>query len=340
MANNVDEINKSCGNYLDTVHALLCFISLVCWERTPEPYFSFGRRMHTSPQNRIKKEEEVTPDAVIQLTNNLGLIIETKVSLPENASFWRKEADQIIKYDDNLKGWWTTDEYITDYNVVVLIEITKSLKFKSYLLELQANGEITLGDVICGISFVRTQRLTEQIYFQPLWGRTKDSVLSSKLENGMPIPLEKVKVSYGNIKFYDHEPDVEHLVVVMWNDVFITKKDPSNFDPETKRHLISVEVNALAHELQRSFGCIAIRRTPADTQHEQHREVEFPKISWVRRALDFLTTIGYAKRRSENEYTVLYRLIRKDLIEYFASKRIKEKKRKPEEKEPTLFDES
>jgi len=56
--------------------------------------------------------------------------------------------------------------------------------------------------------------------------------------------------------------------------------------------------------------------------------------------LDFLTTIGYAKRRSENEYTVLYRLIRKDLIEYFASKRIKEKKRKPEEKEPTLFDES
>ncbi len=339
MANNIGEIVKSCHNYLDTVHALLCFISLTCWERTPEPYFSIGRRMHTSSRNKIKKDKEVTPDAVIQFSNSLGLITETKASLPENKEFWRKETDQFLKYNDNLKGWWTPDEFIANYNVIVLIEVARSLEYRSYLLDLQTKGEITLDDTICGISFVRAKRLTEQIYFEPKWGRIKDPTLAKKLVNGISIPLEKVKATYGNIKFYDHESDIEYLISVMWNDVFITKKNDTNFDPESKRYLIDIDVNSLARELQRSFGCIAIRRVPSNLRRENQREVEFPRITWVRKALVLLVKIGYAQKRTEDSYTILYRLIRKDLIEHFAAKRIKEEKKKQEEKEPMLFNE-
>jgi hypothetical protein len=340
VANSVEDIKKACYNYLDTVDTLLCFISLSCWERLPKPYYSFGHHMLTSPQNKIVKNNEVKPDAVIQFTDKFGLITEIKTSLPENSNYWRKDVDQIIKYDDRLKGWWTVDEYISDYNCVLLIEVNRSLEFKSFLFGLRDKGEITLSDAICGISFVRTPRLSEQIYFEPRWGTIKDQVLYKKLENGISIPIEKVKTYYGNIKFCDHEPEVEWLIAVMWNDVFITKKNEDIYDPATKRYLINVEVNALAHDLQNNFGCIAIRNIPSSNSPNHPGEVEFPKISWVRKALDFLVTIKYAQKISDDEYTIFYRLIRKEIIEYFATLRINEKRKKPEEKEPMLFDEN
>ena len=141
MATSVEEILKKCYSYLYTVNSLLCFISLTCWGRDPVPNYAFGRRMSTSGGNKIRKNGEVTPDAVIQIAEELGLIIEIKSSLPENDEYWKKEAAQLLKYDDDLDGWWTPDERIAAYNVILLIDQARSLEFKAYLSKLRDLGE-------------------------------------------------------------------------------------------------------------------------------------------------------------------------------------------------------
>jgi len=341
MADTLDDILKKCYNYPYTVETLLCFISLVTWERTPYSY-SFGRRMTTSAENQISPNSDVTPDSVIQLSDNIGLVVEIKTSMSRNQDHWRGDINQLLKYDDTLKGWWTDDESIPVHNVIVLIETTRWHEFYKYLFSLRDGGEIIFSDNICGTSFVRAQNtlFIENIIYEQRWGEIKDRELINKLTGGISIPIERVKSSYGNIKFYDSKPEIEYLLSVIWNDIFNPRRQNSTYNKEFRYYPIDINIRNLTDELQCSFGCIALRGDHSLTQNE--REVEFPQLSWVREALDALVEYGMAKKNTNENYVVFYKLIKTDLLEYFAKRRLKEKKTKKKiitERQPMLFPE-
>jgi hypothetical protein len=57
-----------------------------------------------------------------------------KKSLPQNNNDnWRDVVDQLLKYDDDLTGWWTDNEFISVSCPVLLLHISRSADFGMYL---------------------------------------------------------------------------------------------------------------------------------------------------------------------------------------------------------------
>ena len=124
---SLDQVKEKIDEYEGTIHAIQAFVSLTTWDklvglRVADTEFSFGRRMETSSGNRVSPDSDVTPDVVIQVGSNLGYTIEVKYSLPKDTEYWSDTANQLLKYDDDLVGWWTKSEHINSRCTALLIE--------------------------------------------------------------------------------------------------------------------------------------------------------------------------------------------------------------------------
>jgi len=342
---SIKEIRDKNNYYENTINALLCFIALTTWENNQKRancYYSFGRRMTTSASNTISPNQDVTPDCVIQTSSDLGYIIEVKISLPSDETHWNKIINQLEKYDDNLIGWWTDDERIPNHNVILLIHLTRSQRFKRYITNLIENGQYDLNDNIWGIEFVSSQETEEYIFFRTFWEAHNifDRNLSNILNEGKDIPLERVKISYGNIKFYDTKPEPEYLLSIIWQDILTHKKSEVEFNKELNCYPIKIDIRELTKELQRSYGSTALQKS-CNIDRNEEREIEYPKQSWVKEALDILCKLELAAKDQENmyTYTIFFRELRlqkRDIVEYFAKHRAK--KEKKEEMQRKLFE--
>lgn len=171
-----EEIRERNNDYEGTISALLCFISLTTWEgaqRNPNSYYSFGRRMTTSNANLVSPNQDITPDAIIQILDNLGFIVEAKISMSINESYWHEILEQLKKYDDDLVGWWTENEHIDRHTVVLLIHMTRSVDFNNFREAQIESGLFQSSYDISGIEFILSQQEKEFILF-------RTSVLSRK----------------------------------------------------------------------------------------------------------------------------------------------------------------
>ena len=189
------------------------------------------------------------------------------------------------------------------------------------------------------------QQQKEFILFRTTWGNDKihDRTLANRLQSGVSIPLEDVKVSYGNIKFYDCKPEPEYLLSIIWQDIFTHLSREVAFSKQLNCYPININIQSLTQELQKSFGSIALQRS-CDLDENDEREVEYPKLSWVREALESLIKLELASKSSEDEYVVHFRQLRlkadRDLVDYFSKHRTKKEKIPGEEEQPQLFEES
>ena len=98
--------------------ALLLFSALIVHdgrEVREGGHFGFGRRMDTSVNNPVIPSSTVTPDLVAQKAEDFGIVAEIKRSLSSDPTTWTQHIDQIRKYDDRLKGWWTNTELLRKY---------------------------------------------------------------------------------------------------------------------------------------------------------------------------------------------------------------------------------
>ena len=203
MNSHLEDLKKSIDNYISTVNALLCFISLTAWNssKSKEQYFcSFGRNMTTSPHNPISPDESVTPDEIIQLSPSFGLIAEVKIGLPKAKELWIDIEKQIRKYDDSLIGWWTNDGLISKWNCILLIEIARSEEYKEFHEKLISDGVFTASENIMGIEFSRSDQYNNYIFFRTRWGSAHDSVLAETLRLGKKKDIQEAEKHYGRSK--------------------------------------------------------------------------------------------------------------------------------------------
>lgn len=341
---SIREIKDKNNDYENTINALLCFISLTTWEgnqRRPNSYYSFGRRMTTSASNFISPNQDITPDSIIQVLDDLGFIVEAKISLPADENRWSRVLNQLKKYDDELTGWWTQDEHINNHNVILLLHMSRSVSFKNYRATLIENADYEPSDNIWGIEFVLSGQTEEFILFRTCWEANNiyDRNLSSRLEISVNIPLEKVKFSYGNIKFYDSKPEPEYLLSIIWQDIFTPLKREVEFNRQLKCYPIKTDIQTLTNELQKSYGAIALQKS-CNIDSGDEREVEYPKSSWVQEALGILIKLGLALKDDEDNYTIFFRELRlrgdRDIVDYFAKHRAK--KEREEDSQRGLFE--
>jgi hypothetical protein len=309
----VDEILNRIDDYESTIHAGQSFISLITWEKSEiveTSKYSIGRRMTTSGKNIISKNEEITPDILIQKHNELGYIVEVKKSLPKDKREWEEVARQIIKYDDELIGWWNfPNETINVQCVVLLIHISRGKDFSDFFIDYLKTHGIKLKNNVSIIEFSRSDERLHYYFLRKGYGNILDTDLEKKLNSGIPIPIEKVVSTYGKQKFFDCEPPVvEYTMTILWQDIFNSMRG-GKIDRKQNVFPIEVSIQQLTDELQKLYGSVG----------NSHRDVEYPQSSWIRSAMDAFVCLGYAIKKDEENYTILFRKISNDLISNFAN---------------------
>lgn len=311
-----DKVKQKIEDYQTTIHAIQSFISLVTWDNaTEQPIKGFqasmGRKMETSAQNIIAPCITVTPDAVIQRLSTLGYVVEAKKSLPKNDGYWDEEIKQLQKYDDSLTGWWTSDEKIECRCLVLLIEISRSAAFRKYIEQFLETNAVAFQNPFALIEFTRAPEVNEYLFLRRHWGQISDQYVADTLEDGKKVPIERVVASYGEKKFYDSPPPTEYVMTVLWQDVFTERRAGTKFDEGLRAWPIQVAVDELTLEIQKLYGSIG----------GGNRDVPFPRREWVKEAMEAFVRIGLARRysKSNNDYTILFKLLRGELLARFAT---------------------
>lgn len=119
---------EACDTYTDGVFAVLGLINEARWDPEkltwrPGVVYAVGRRLTTSPGNRVSRNVAVTPDCVVQASESLGFVAEAKLSLPMDVNRWDEDVIQMLKYDDDLVGWWTADERLPRHDIIALVPL-------------------------------------------------------------------------------------------------------------------------------------------------------------------------------------------------------------------------
>jgi len=121
------------------------------------------------------------------------------------------------------------------------------------------------------------------------------------------------------------------MMVELWGNIFNEKKQDTEFDDKLHAWPIPVNVEKLTIELQRAYG----------SQGKEHRIVAFPLNDWVRDALEAFVWLNLAQKEDNDNYLILFRLIREDLFtRFFEWRRLSNKgKKKDRSKQLPLFSE-
>ena len=313
----VDGVRQKLEDYITTIQALQSCVGVLTWDAQAEQRLqgsqdSLGRRMSTSPTNRIAPSITITPDAAVQRDEWIGYIVEAKKSLPANQRYWQKLVEQLEKYDDDLTGWWTDNEKISSSCVVLLLEISRVSDFCQYLDDLRAKNELAVEKPISVVEFARTPEIKEFIWLRTHWGQIEDESVARSLKSGLKVPIENVISANGELKFYDSKPITEHTMYILWQDIFTEMKSETEYNEDERAWLLEANINELTEELQRLYGSTG----------SEHRDVRFPKTKCVRDAMEALVRLDLAKRVENGQhYTVYFRRITGDLIERFAKHR-------------------
>ena len=268
--------------------------------------------MDTSDGNRSSPNSEVTPDLVAQKNQEYGLVSEVKRSLSADASSWVSHIEQLRKYDDDLRGWWTPTESVPVSDAALLVHQSRSRAFLK-VLERKINEDPEyLTERTAVIEFNRSNEANAYIFFRKEWGAISDSELAEGLDLGVQVPLDKVLRSSGQIQFYDSAPPVPWLMNLLWTDTFASAYDPSAYDEAKQAVPIPVKTSEITQELQKAYGSGALK--------VDQRSKEFPREIWVRRALDAFVKAKLAiPGGSHGEYVILYRIFRGDVLERFVA---------------------
>lgn len=321
---DVDEIRQKIEEYETTIMGLRALCKVISDHyRADNPTTplrtSFGRRMTTSSANRVHPNNSATPDTVIQIEDDWGMVVEAKRTMPQNKNDrWRDTVDQLRKYDDNLLGWWTPSGELIPANITLLIDVDRSIDFSRYVQSLIDNGEITaFQNPTSIIEFFKKQEVKQFLHVRQVWGRLEPINLSQKLEGGKSISVEGL---IDGQRFYDQEPEaVEYTMVLLWQTVFTERYIGAKFDESAKVWLIDVDLDELTESLQKLYG----------QKSNEARERTFPRKKWIQKALDAFVLLDFAFHlEGKNKYVVKFKRLRGgDLFQRFYRHRISAKRK-------------
>ncbi len=313
----VQRLKDESDNYEQTVIAIISFAHLLRYDDSPKNYlpdsvFFIGRKMDTSPNNRINPNSFATPDLILQISPKYGIVGEVKKSLPQNKEFWKKYFRQLQKYDDDLKGWKTPNEKIQKMDLVFLTDYLLKSEVLEYIKLKIQTGEFKTNNNFCVVTFMRLHESEEKFTFENISGKFSDMYANEILKIGTPraMPLEDVMNYNKNftVKFYDSPPPLPYMMMVLWDNIFPSIKTIEQYIDEKgkKRQKFEVNIDFLTNELREKFS--------HNANHDS-RQKKIPEKDWVKKAMDEFVRLGYAETKidDKNSYIVKKRLIKEPL---------------------------
>ncbi len=324
-----DKIN----NYVQTVNAIISFIGFSLYDGNQIKLgskYGIGRRMTTSSENSISPESDISPDIIIQRSDQYGLVVEVKKSIAQSSLGWETHSKRLRKYDDKLVGWWTPNEFILYSDTVLLIHQSRSREFTWYLNDLKKQDSAKVGKNTCITEFSQSDETVTYCSLRLEFGNLSDQDLNDQLSRGVQVPLDPTRMSFPNIQFYDGEPPLPLLLLHLWQGVFSSRIEDGEFDAETKSTKIKISVAEATTDLQRAFGSRAL-------PYQDDRSQEFPKKRRVKQAFERLLKYRLAIPCSgeDDYYLIFYKSFRGDVKEQFIKYELSALKKK-EGKEPPI----
>lgn len=303
----VEYVREQSDSYERTIGTIIAFDFAVRYDNKgcclANSHFFPGRRLLTETTSPSK---EITPDAVLQLTNNYGIVAEAKITASNEQDF-EKAYEQIKKYDNELTGWKTPNGKIKLHDISLLVSDIKRNIARDYFLNKKFGKNFTL------IASAIIKEDSDFLKIEKYEGLFSNRKIENKLKNPVAIPLEQKDIikRISNTKFYDAEPpSVEYTMQVLWMNVFNEIKENEE-NRLNKTMLVSCKELTKMLEERYSF------------KQEDDHQPKIPREHWIKRALDAFVEMKYAIKDPQDgdKYHVKYSYARKgSMLESFARK--------------------
>jgi hypothetical protein len=298
--NSQEEIRNKIDDYEQTIHAMIGFMNFYRYDDTTktmkEGVIVFqGRRFEPSSDKATNAGDQtirfVTPDFGVVWESRNGILGEVKKSFPKDQDLWMKPFAQLMSYDDDLKGWPTSEQKIASHDLVLLLHQTRA----AAVLRFYRNNEgsrISFKRPFIIVQFNRADERKPYYFFQKSWGSLTEKSLDVRLVDGVPVPMEIFITTYSTIKIYDSEPPAPYLMELIWTNVVLpTVSEDPKFEKLRKNQKIEVplEIDTIIEQLHQGFSfCGLCRDNP-------ERQPRIPKREWVINACEMLVNSDEAE---------------------------------------------
>ena len=215
LENEIRDQKGLVDDYLGSVMGLYAFAESACWDeqtrsRLPSSEISIPRTMSYTENGEVAN---LTPDAVVQVTKDYGVVAEMKKHY--NSSEKTIYIDQVKKYDRDLLGWWTESEQIGKHDLVLLTHYFSSTHATdAYRLWLTEGNSFQRKFAI--IEFSHSDAAQQYFVLKRVVGELSDKDHDEQLRQGKKIPESIINEVISKYKFYDGQPPLMHMLILTY----------------------------------------------------------------------------------------------------------------------------
>ena len=238
--------------------------------------------------------------------------------MPLDVAHWDDDIRQLQKYDDDLKGWWTSNERVNNHDLVSLVPLLRSVQFSDLVNEGAGQKKWSFKRKLATLGF------QQQVGPNKTWmllkkegGELSDLELDRRLRYGKQVNIKLLIELYGDRKFLDSPPALPITLQILWDNLFTEYVAIGNFESEAEITLLKLSADQVTTDLQKYYGF------PSSGS----RSPEIPKKAWVIEALDALVGFKLATSDGSGHYTIRYKRQRGDTLERFGRLCFRSKKK-------------
>ena len=178
---DINKIQVEIDNYKFALYAIVVLEKIFNEILNAESFQ--GKKLLTSENNTISKNNEITPDLVTEVPTSKSpdykALNEIKASFPTNEEQWFEHAKQLKKYDDDLSCWTYSTSY--KHDIMLTTDIAFTQKFKKYLEKLSDENKIEIERNVAILEFIRRERATVQLFVRKFSGNISHEQLDTVL---------------------------------------------------------------------------------------------------------------------------------------------------------------
>ena len=318
--NLIEKFNKEIDNYSTMLDVLKLFgHKMCCPPGSIEPKEGTvcwcGRRMTTSTNT------EITPDLVIKLEKLFGTIAEFKSSLPQQKEYWKKDFDQMLRYDDDLKGWNEDDDEQVTHDLILLVPENLRVVVEDYITKKVDDGDIVFERHFAAVSYHREDKAKTFYFFCRFYGQISNPEKDEELRKIAQVPSDGILPLY-NYFFCDEKPPLPYTMSNVWDQLgcYI------DHDALVEKYDINIVFGAdqLINDIRAANSPVIIDMSQAALNSEDDpRNPSLPKAKWIREAVDQLVKLKYFEKYEGNaKYSIPLRKYSRvrDALEVFKKK--------------------
>lgn len=318
-----NELKDKIDNYLQTVHALVGFMHFFRFDQSQmsvnEDVTVFqGWRLEPSDEKKIKNNGEavkfVTPDLGIVYGQSEGILAEAKASFPKNTEYWKKPFEQLMSYDDNLKGWPTDSGHVKTHDIVLLVNQERCSQIIRYYESIRGK-EIKIERPFIIVQYNRSDGRRQFYFFHKQLGDLSNKVVNARLDDGEKLPMDLFVAQYAKIKLYDSEPPIPYLIQLIWENVVLPKISDNPKFPylrKNQRLEIILQLTDILNELSDGYTFHSLH---ADTPG---RKPQIPQKGWIIKACDCMVKYKEAEWVDAKETIKIYFQRYDSILDHFV----------------------